>query len=511
MPLKSSAINTRSETALAWLKHLPVVLIGGLYLYVIGLEAARNGLWFDEITTYFVADVGSGGAIIDALLARADNHPPLDYLARHYSMSLLGPSEYAFRLPSILAMLVGTVSLYIFVLRRTSPLPALVAFAFPLTTFALRYSYEGRPYAFLMASMCLALLAWQLVTEKPTAVRLVFFTLSLSLGPHVHYFGVLNYLPLAAGELWRWREQRSISWPIVGCVVVSLAIDALLIPFVIHAADFATLFWTRVGVGTMFFVYGNLFADAIPALLAAAVGCAVMAYFFRDAPEAAAQPLAIPRHEVVAALVLCLVPVTTYMLKLVVTHAFADKYLINTVVGVALILAFLTAKLERQRRGYAIVIALSIVLWTGWKLAYWGRHMPAKPFSLPPKLVELIESATQPVAVFHSHSYFQTYFYLPPNLREKIYFISDLKLAVGHTGHYTSDLVIENLHSIVKLQAPNLCTFTKEHPRFLMVVESPTWVTSQLIEDGANLKIIEDTPHKSQIISVVTTRPSGCE
>lgn len=139
--------------------------------------------------------MGSGGAIIDALLARADNHPPLDYLARHYSMSLLGPSEYAFRLPSILAMLVGTVSLYIFVLRRTSPLSALVAFAFPLTTFALRYSYEGRPYAFLMASMCLALLAWQLVTEKPTAVRLVFFTLSLSLGPHVHYFGVLNYCP----------------------------------------------------------------------------------------------------------------------------------------------------------------------------------------------------------------------------------------------------------------------------------------------------------------------------
>lgn len=495
---------------LALLRHLPVVLLGALYLVVIGLKAARSGLWFDEITTFYVSNLGSAAAIVDALLGRADNHPPLDYLARHFSMSVLGSSEFAFLLPSVLAMLVASASLYIFVLRRTSVLPALVAFVFPLITFALRYSYEGRPYALLIMSMCLALLAWQLATEKPTIPRLVFLTLCLSLGPHVHYYGVLNYVPLAAGEIWRWWERRAISWAIVGCVVVSFAIDALLVPFALHASDFAVHFWTRVGPGEAVFLYGRLLEDAVPPLLAAAVGCAFLAYFFRGNPEPGTDAPAIPRHELIAALMLCLVPVTTFVLKWLVTHAYADKYLINTVVGVAMILAYLTARLRARRPAYAVVIALAVALWGGWKLAYMGRYLPSKPYALPAEIVQLFEAATQPIAVFSAHKFLETHFYLPRHLRDKIYYLTDPKLSINYAGHDTNEIVIRNLQSIVSLPMVKLCEFTKTHPRFLMLVVEPTWVVPQLIKDGAALTLIDGTTQQSQVISVSLTQPSGC-
>lgn len=502
----------RSDTmpVTAWLKHLPIVLLGGLFLYVIGFKAAYTGLWFDEITTYYVSGLDDAGAIIDALLARADNHPPIDYLARHYSMAILGPSEFSFRLPSILAMLLASVCLYIFVLRRATVLPAIVAFAFPLATYALRYSYEARPYALLFASMCLALLSWQLVTEKPTLLRLAFFTLCLSLGPHVHYYGVLNYVPLAAGELWRWWEQRRVSWTIVGCVVASFAIDALLIPFALHASEFATHFWTRVGPGEMPFIYSALFVDAVPGLVAAAAGCAIAAYFFRNGSDHQPNPPAIPRHEVVAVLVLCLVPASTYVLNALVTHAYADKYLINTVVGVALLLAFLTVRMQARRIVYALMIALSIGTWAGFRLVYMGRYTPAKPYALPAPVMQFFESATQPVAIFGDHRFMEMYFYLPPHLQAKVHLLTDRKLAIDYTGEDTNEIVIRNLQSIVKLPMDNLCEFTKAHRRFLLYVALPTWVVQQLIKDGATLTMIDGTTQKVAIMQAVLPRPSGC-
>ena len=222
----------------AFLRHAPVALLSGLYLYAVSILAARQPLWFDEILTYYISNLGGPRTIVSALLAKAENHPPLDYLARHFSMSLFGGSELAFRLPSIIAMLVAALCLYVIVLRRTSMLQALVAFSLPFTTFALRYTHEGRPYAFLFASMCLAFLAWQLVTEKPSLPRLALLTVCLSLGPYSHYYGVLNYVAIGVGEAWRWWEQRKIAWPVVACFAISVAIDGLLAPFVLHSEGF---------------------------------------------------------------------------------------------------------------------------------------------------------------------------------------------------------------------------------------------------------------------------------
>lgn len=240
------------------IRHSPVVLLSMLFLYGTGSSAAKEPLWFDEIFTYTVARFDSPLAIVRALLEKVDVHPPLDYLVRHIFITWLGGSEFVFRLPSLIAVWAAALCLYVFVLRRSSVVPALVAFSFLLSTTALRYAYEGRSYAFLLASMCLALLAWQFATEKASKIRLCLLIISLCIGPFSHYYGVLNYAPIVAGEAWRSYERQKISWPIVFAVLLSLVLLVLLVPFVINASENAGTFWTKFGPSTPFRLYGRL-------------------------------------------------------------------------------------------------------------------------------------------------------------------------------------------------------------------------------------------------------------
>lgn len=515
MPTGESTCSARDRLSgmlgqVAGLRHLPMVLLGGLFLFVVGLSAARTPLWFDEILTYHVASLGSPIAIVEALLAKAENHPPLDYIVRHFSMAAFGGSELAFRLPSIVAVLIGAVCLYIVVLRRTSALPALVAFSFPFVTFALKYFYEGRPYAILFASMCLALLAWQLVTDKPTVPRLIFLTLSLSLGPHAHYYGVLNYVPIAVGEAWRCWERRQIAWPVIGCFVASFAIVGPLVPFVIHSRDFAPNFWTKLGTSLVPHAYVKILGTALPAAVVALLACTIAIFFFRREPVGVGKDSTIPRHEVAAAVTLSLLPVMTYILAYFVTRAFTDKYVINTVVGISLVVAYLTWQLRAWRPRCALFIGLSVSLLATAIFGYLLRNMPARPYSIAAADLRLIEAARHPVAFPDAHHYLQTHFYLPPHLRDRIYMITDKVLAMKFVGHDTNELVFDRLSPYVRMNIFSLCEFTTRYSQFLVLAARPGWVVPLLLEDHAKVQLLEENPRRGTILSVTIGEPSGC-
>lgn len=500
----------------ACLRHAPVVLLSALYLYVVGLLAARQPLWFDEILTYYISNLGGPKTIVSALLAKAENHPPLDFLARHLSMSLFGGSELAFRLPSIVAMLVAALCLYVIVLRRTSVLQALVAFSFPFTTFALRYTHEGRPYAFLFASMCLAFLAWQLVTEKPTLPRLALLTICLSLGPYSHYYGVLNYVAIGVGEAWRWWERRKIAWPVVASFAVSVAIDGLLVPFVLHSEDFAAHFWTKVGAGEAAFIYTKLLSEALPAIVAALIGSAIVIFFTRSEPDPRVDTSTIPRYEIAAALTICLVPFMTYVLAALVTHAFYDKYVITTVIGIALVAAYLSWHMQAWRRGCALVMALTFSLWMAGVLGYKARYVKPHRYSVPAADQAVIETARQPVVIFDGAEFMKIQFYLPPDLRKKVYFLTDPKLGLRYTGNNTDALVYRHLKPFVHLNVANLCTFTRQHRQFLVMMvrpyssERPTWIIPYLIKNKADVRLIGGDLNEFALLSVMVKGASGC-
>ena len=494
----------------AVLRHLPVVLLSGLYLYACGIKAARQPLWFDEIVTYYVSILDGPRTIIGALLGRMDNHPPVDYLARHLSMALLAPSEFAFRLPSIIGLLIASLSLYLFVLRRTSLMPALVAFALPFTTLALEYGYEGRGYALLMASVCLALLAWQLATEKASAVRLCFLAVALSLGPFIHYYGVLNYVPIAAGEAWRCWRRRRISWPIIGCFAVSLASLGLLVPFAIRASQFSATFWTTLTPSLVASAYIQALQMSIPAFVGfllvfafAAIAPVKPSDGFKAAPT-------IPPHEIVAAIVLCLLPLTTYGLAEFVTGAYNVRYVLNMIPGVALLTGYAVYCLASQRNAFAILTAAIFGGWATVILLHLG-FFGVNDVPVAAENEKLIAQETRPIVIEDGHLFLKYHYYLTPHGRDKIFSLSDRAFYFKYEGNDSIVRAFENLTRFVPMNVVDLCTFAAEHKEFLIMTYKPSWLTARFSEEIVSVETLKTGLKRRMIFSVKLSKtPSGC-
>lgn len=76
------------------------ILILGICLRLLGLNKPE-GLWYDEINTYFIAKQSFPLGILHALIQR-DLHFPLYYLLLHIWMNLFGDSDLTLRLLSVL-------------------------------------------------------------------------------------------------------------------------------------------------------------------------------------------------------------------------------------------------------------------------------------------------------------------------------------------------------------------------------------------------------------------------
>lgn len=137
------------------------LLLGVFFLYARFL--GRQSLWFDEGLSVAFASRPLG-ELIETLVGQ-DLHPPLYYLILHFWMALVGNSEMAVRLPSVLAVLL-MLPLASAVVREIegkvgsspdSPWLAGLAGAALIGTspFIAYYAQETRMYA-LAASLCLA-------------------------------------------------------------------------------------------------------------------------------------------------------------------------------------------------------------------------------------------------------------------------------------------------------------------------------------------------------------------
>ncbi|MEZ4217420.1 MAG: glycosyltransferase family 39 protein [Myxococcota bacterium] len=199
----------------------------------------RDPLWMDEACTWFTIEHGAAAAVTGE---RSAGNPPLFFLAAWASTALLGPSEAALRLPSLLAAValvpLGFLAGARYAGRRAGVVAAAL-FAFgPLVH---HYAIEARNYALLMAEVALYLLALERAlrpTARPRAWAAVALLLAAML--YTHNYG-LFFLPVsvaaaAVGALGRpgaWRRATAGS-----CLAAAAAFAAYL-PFFVRALGHA--------------------------------------------------------------------------------------------------------------------------------------------------------------------------------------------------------------------------------------------------------------------------------
>ena len=463
-----------------------LVIILGAIASVLMVTATWRPLWYDELFSYYVATLDGLRPVTSALLAGADNGPPVDYWLRHLSMRVFGETAFGFRLPSIVAFLVTVLCLWAFLRKSISPVPAAAAILFFCTTRSVGYATEGRSYAMLLAFGALSLLAWQRAVEKPSRARLTILGTVLALGYLSHLYGFLLAMPIVAAELTRWWRRPKDARPILKCALISLLALILLIPFARHALEMRSHFWAgRFGLSAPVTAYREMLGGMlIPAFGLCLTTLVLVGLRVRRAPHDD-----ISRAEVVAATASALTPFAVFALAQLYTNAMSSRYAIESTIGIAILIGFSAHLISRRYRVVPAVLALIFAVAAVGTLEQTFEKTRVAAHS--PELNAFVEKSQGSIFVKSPRVFLECYHFLPAEQKEKLVFLVDRETARQYMGYDNDDIAIPKLASIVPLRTDSLNDFLAREADFLVLSGTSRWFVNALKTKGLHLTLVE--------------------
>ena len=248
-----------------------------LYAAMVAAIATIKLFWFDELVTLHIARLGSPSAIWHALALGTDPNPPFTHLAVLTSTTLFGLSTIAVRLPSILAVFIALISLWIFLRRRLPVLWTAAGLLFFMSTRGFDYAYDARSYAFLLGSSMAALALWTASLDRPRSwAAPLGIAAALAIGLSSNYYGVIAFFPIAIGETIRSLQLRKFN----PRIWLALAVGALPLPFYLPLirtgiATYAPHAWNKTNPSILFFAYAEIVEFIFWPILALALAAAI--------------------------------------------------------------------------------------------------------------------------------------------------------------------------------------------------------------------------------------------
>jgi 4-amino-4-deoxy-L-arabinose transferase-like glycosyltransferase len=209
------AYRDRLETVPIHLRMVSLILLSLTLIYfLLTAPSAYRLLWHDELFTYYIANAPTMARFWQEL--RLDLNPPLEYLAVRMSMHMFGQSEYATRLPSILAFLMGSLCFYRFIADRLNSAYGTLATILVWATPFFSYATEARPYALVIGFFGLTLLAWDRTTSPDRTISWVLLLWLAITGMMLsHVFALLYVIPFCLAQLWieiRRKQMDLLVW-----------------------------------------------------------------------------------------------------------------------------------------------------------------------------------------------------------------------------------------------------------------------------------------------------------
>jgi mannosyltransferase len=177
----------------ALLVLLAIMLLGAVLRFSgLGFQS----LWSDELASWDISTRETIFQVIGGV--QSDDHPPLYYLILRFSQWIFGDSEWALRLPSVLAGWLCIPAIYLLGKRLYSEREGIMAALFLAVFWApVYYSQEARVYSMLILLSILTTYFWWGIMvglrhgrELPSRDAIL-YVVSAVLCAYVHYFGLI--------------------------------------------------------------------------------------------------------------------------------------------------------------------------------------------------------------------------------------------------------------------------------------------------------------------------------
>lgn len=341
-----------------WIEARSGVLAVALCACLAGLSlaiAARRPFWYDEIITVSIARAPTVKDLLANFRLIYDQTPPLNTLIVRFVCSLLGWTELAARLPSVIFITAGLLLLFQQVKRFANGLSGLAAVSILLVTFLPPYAYEARPYALLFLASLLAVCFW--TSARDVSLRnykrnSLFFGLAMMLAVCAHYYAVLLFLPFAADE-WRSRGLRRVCSLRLLCGIAGMSLAVVVhLPLILASSQMRRAhFWAFPSLHNLQEAYVTMLLGLIFALVCAVVLLAWLGI------KGAGTVVQQSREERLGWFFL-VIPIAGYIVAELITHAFTERYFIPVLAGVGLAAGCYLYRHYRESPNVPLVILL---------------------------------------------------------------------------------------------------------------------------------------------------------
>ena len=521
-----TAVDERLKKLANYLEGRSWILLGILfllYLWILKGERVKS-LWHDELYTYYIAQAPSFGKML-LWIRTIDLNPPLYYTAARLTFHLIHPSAFSVRLPSMIAYFVAAVCLYQFVRRRLTPLYGLLAALVLLCSSFNLYSYEARPYAFVLGFMGILALAWQraIREDKPRSWIALLFVVVGGFGMLLsHILAAVAYAALLLTEAIRCFLRRKPDWILWICLALPLsACVTYLQPIQTHdAGAFPKLF--QASIMDLQAAYSDIWAG-LASLLAAAIIAIVLLRDKPTDPVRETSPSGFTLPEIILALGFCCVPLVVILVFMHSHSAYFPRYGIAAIFGVGILVSWFVARWTAASSRAALICSMFFCFGVVTPASI-ARHLQNVAQPVQKQSADLTGESTTPITQVMPNLPFvdaSGLTFLEMNNREnsaflsRVYYLNDLDAAV----QYANATIFEGFPSLkgkfpIRANIMPYRRFIRKHSTFLVfgTYNYPEdWLLRKLVADHATLRFLGDYPagYKDEQLYEVTLAPSA--
>lgn len=498
--LKRSAARPRKEGLLARLNaqleaheitepspFLPLLLCICLYVRI-SFTFAMRPLWHDEIYTYYIAKSATLSHFM-AAVSTLDLQPPLQYALTRLSFMAFGSSDFAARIPSLVAFLGGSLCLYHFVRYKLGRFYGLTAMLVLWLSPFLRYSAEARPYALTLGFFCLAMLGWQAAIEHRRR-RLGVFGIAFGVSGMLmsHCFSPILVAILVLAEGVRSLEAREIDWPVYLGLLAPTPFVLLYLPLLRHFDA-----WTVIPLEfqasflKIIAFYPDLLSAMATVLLVALIAGLIVGGA-APPPKCVKSPVAC-RHEIALVLGLLSLPALVNLLLMRTGGAFWPRYCLESAIGMSLLFVYVLAKLSSGSRAAAAIAAFCIG--TGIASAFIVQGVTPTERTIVRTLSLYDLDPHLPLVTASGLTFLEMNKREKEALLSRVFYLQnrDAALRYAHATIFEGNEALRDYFPI-RGTVEGYAEFVRRNPHFL-VLGTPDypedWLIAKLIADGAEL------------------------
>jgi hypothetical protein len=483
-------------------KHRALVMLvfSAVFCAICAMIAATKMLWFDELITYYPAKLATASETIRFFWEGLDVHTPTTSLLLRADTALFGDSAVAIRIPVIAGYLVMCLCIFLFAARRVPATYAAAAMIFPAITPVFYYATEMRPYGLLLGLTGIAMVCWQRAPEgRFRALSILGLFLSLAAAISCHYYAVLLWIPFGFAELTRTWERRRPDIPVWLALALSPLIVLIFLP-ALHAArsTYGGNFWSKPHLGQVLDSYQDLLALVFAPIVVGVILWLLLARFMSPVRDGLERP---PLAERVLAGSLSLLPLFALPFSYL-TGAYVSRYVLPTVAGMAVFLAFALCWSLKGDRLAGLVLTLVFAGWFVQKgmgtakaqdAVNGGLRTPLGSVFQNTSWMKALENSPLPIAATPAVFFMKLQHYAPEVVRERLSYPADEPMALKYEGVSTGDTSLLHISRMLPIRVSAYREYVARYPRFLVCAETtnPTWLVRALLDEGAEVRLVE--------------------